>query len=345
MKVLCAISGITYNVDHISYSLHSRESCHPVFDIPQKQLFPLAMRYITDTNSYSLQQNKIDMYLVFLAVLASTKLVEFRVPTIYTADTASIVANNLESLIKVVSSINLIKSPSIELAKFCITPETKTLENVKYWIEIWEENLREFYKSSEDKSLLADIIRREQILERYILSAHIELKKYSQSLANWAALSGNFPTFTVRCMFGEMELADYWKTIIIKLADGKATYSIPKKDIIELREHCIDNIMMGNLASSKLIQLLNDSINEQDNFFGATDFTILDGNTPSTSNVELANMQNIINTAPSVQPTPDMYATKTQYVVAKLKWDMSQQFAPSHIPQPVSSSNSYDGEF
>lgn len=357
MKVLCSLSGLEFTCQYLSYNLHSRESYHPVFDIPQKKLIPLVMRELNtmEAKEDTPSQAKVaeEPYLLFLALLASTGLVEFRVPAKITSATASIVASNMEALLKIVGTINIIKTPAFVLPKFCISPETATLDNVKFWIQAWQDNYQEFIEGYKSQSEYQEIIRREKLLETYILNHTKNISSYGVSLANWAALTGSFPKFQTPTIWGVMSIHDYWRKIIINLANRTNIISIPRKDIEELREHCIDNIPMGSLTSSKLVRLLNDSLNTQDNFYGSTDFAILlDEDNTST---EASNLQLMVKTAPTELPHPSNYPTKLSYLIAKSKWDLAQKHLQSLTPTqdaqvtdselPTTSTTSTESEF
>jgi hypothetical protein len=84
---------------------------------------------------------------------------------------------------------------------------------------------------------------------------------------------------------------------------------------------------MGSLTASKLIKLLNDSLNSHDNFYGSTDFAILLDE--SNTSTEASNMQLLIKTAPTELPHPSNYPTKLSYLIAKSKWDLAQRHLES----------------
>jgi len=107
MQILCAYSSITFTVEHFPGTLSSRESYHPVFDMPQKRLLSNLGKWssggLTPTDSY----------LMFLAVLRSTDLVDFRVPAIRTEKTDATIAQNMEALCRTVIRLNSVSNPAV----------------------------------------------------------------------------------------------------------------------------------------------------------------------------------------------------------------------------------------
>lgn len=323
MKVLCAISGIEFSCEHFPAELFSRETTHPIFHIKQKKLIGFISKWATG------ELTSTDSYLLFLALLNSSELIDWRVPVIRTSLTDSIVANNMESLVKVIGSINLVKNPTLVLPQFSVSKETKDLNNIHYWIEAWEDSLEEYrnaYKSTSDWKLIRN---REATLERLIKTPERTIESYAGILADWAEIAGNFPRFEVTDYNNvKVSLSDYWKLIIRKCCKSESIFEVPRADIEELIEHCESNIPHGSIYSAKLMSLLRDGIKKQSGFLGfdlfntKTEFTILDADT----SVQDANKLALINSAPTEKPIEKDYPNKFAYIKAKLKYEMAQEY-------------------
>lgn len=325
MKALCAISSVEFNVEHFPGSLYSGEICHPVFYIPQRKL----LTYLPKWSAHELTST--DSYLLFLALLNSTELVKFRVPVFRNDRTNSIIAQNMEFLAKVVSQINTVTTPSFNFPQFAVSPETRYLDNVHYWLEDWHEAYKNFlagYPSAHDN---AKIIRREKALEKLIKSAHRDSSKFAHSLADWAADAGSFPTFSLRNPYSSagqvISCADFWKLIIIRCASSENIFAIDRNDLVEILEHCEENIPIGTIFSNALFSILRSALEKQKNFLGLGDIDLSGGKyqfVTDDDTVETANIKALIDAAPSEMPTPEKYPTKLAYLRAKLRWEMSQ---------------------
>lgn len=326
-KILCGISGIEFKVEHCSIYLSSREYAHPIFFIEQKKLLGLYSKYIHG------ELPEIDSYLLFLALLNSTDLIDWRVPASYTSQTQSIIANNIDTLVKVVSHINAIKNPHFTCAKIVISPETKTLDNCKYWIQSWVDSYNDFLSGNKKRELLDDILAIESRLEHIIKDANKKEAKYAAVLADWADKAGSFPKFPVKYQNTSIPCNEYWKLIIRKAVNTESIFSIPKSDIIELIEHCEDSIEHGSIYSHSLMSILRTGLEKQNSFLGlgdvdikASTYRILD----AESSVEDANKLAMIDSAPTEKPIESKYPSKIAYLRAKLKYDMAQEYAKNN---------------
>lgn len=321
MKILCAISGIEFEVEHFPASFTSRESVHPIFQLKQKKLVSFIGKWSAG------ELTPTDSLLLFLALLNSTELIEWRTSFFKTPITDSLVANNMEELVKTVSAINLVKNPALAIPSFVCSKETSTLDNIQYWIESWNDALDSFragYKSSGDWERIRN---REAALERLIKTSSRDVSTYAGILADWAELAGNFPRYEIIDLAGvKVSMADYWKSIIKKCCKSESIFNIPKIDLEDLIEHCEDNIAVGTIFSHQLMKLLRDGLLKQKGFLGvdfsAAEFVILDADT----SVEDANKLAMIKSAPSERPVERDFPTKFLYLKAKLKFDMASQY-------------------
>ena len=325
MKILCSISSLEFDVTHFPGTFHSRETYHPVFDLPQKRL----LSYLSKWSSNELTPT--DSYLLFLALLKSSDLIEFRVPAFRSEKTDAVIASNMEYLAKTVIKLNTVTNPGVHFPHYVITQETKFLTTVHYWIENWHQCYISFQdghkKYYEDRKLA----RREVALERLIKNPHKHISVYANDLAEWAAVAGSFPTFltSTPLVTQAIPCADYWKEIIKRCTKNEQIFSVPKKDIEELLEHCEDNIPVGSIQSHTLFKVLRQAVEKQRNFLGIgeidfspTKYTLLDDNVDA----ETANMMALMNSAPTEEPKREQYPTQFAYMKAKMRWDMNRKY-------------------
>jgi len=322
-KVLCQISGLEFKCEHFPIYIE-RDYAHPIFVASQKKLLT------TITKWASGELTETDSYLLFLALLNSTSLVEWRVPVKRIATTSSLIANNMESLAKVIGKINVIKHPAFVLPKFVVSQDTCTLENVHYWIESWNSCILDFQSGYKSLSVSRDIESREKALEKLIKNSTKDISLYSHILADWAELAGDFPKFTVTTPSGEvMACSDYWKSLIRKCCNSEKIFLSSEKDLRELITHCEENILHGSIYSHSLMSLLRAGLDRKMNYLGTgeTDLASLSYRIISPeSTIEDANKMAMINSAPEAAPALEDYPSKIAYLRAKVKWDMKQEF-------------------
>lgn len=326
MKILCSISGVEFSCDYFPGTFYSREVAHPVFSIPQKKL-------LAYTRKWAMQElTPTDSYLLFLAVLRSSELIDVRLPFVRTENTESIIALNMERLMTTVIKLNTVSEPESVFPHFVINQDTRDLCNIDSWIDAWNDAYNDFksgYISAHDSNKL---IVRENALQRMIKNPHKKAREYASQIADWAAVAGKFPEFLMISPVSKLNISldDYWKSIIVKAAKNEFLYSIPEKDLNELLEHCEENIPIGSIFSNALFKILRSAKEKQDNFLGLGDvdlsrttYTILSEN----DSPEAAQLKAAIDSAPTEEPTREQYPTKFQYLRAKMRWDAAKNLA------------------
>jgi hypothetical protein len=325
MKILCSLSGLEFTCEHFPGNFQSKESYHPVFHLPQKSLLPYLRKWsdggLTPTDSY----------LLFLALLRSSDLVEFRTPVYRNDKTDAIIYNNMEFLSRTVIKLNAVSNPSVCFPSYVVTPDTRYLTNVHHWIANWHEEYIEFTSGKRKDYDDRKLARRESALERLIKNPHRTISSYARELAEWSAIAGSFPTFMISSPWNKHSIScsDYWKEIIVRCSRNELLYSIPEKDLRELLDHCEESVPAGSIHSHALFQVLRKAMEKQKNFLGLgdmdvrTNYAILS----ETDDVESANIKAMIASAPLEIPRPEQYPSKFQYLKAKLRWDMSVKYA------------------
>ena len=333
MKILCAISGIEFTVEHFPAYLTSREVSHPIFALPQKKL----LSYLGKWSSQELTST--DSYLLFLSLLNSSELVDFRVPVSRTLETDSIVAQNMEALAKVVSRLNAVTNPSVVFPRYAVSPETKTLGNIKHWIENWNDSWQDFQEGYAREYDSRKLIVREAALERLIKNPHLPLSSYASKIAEWASVAGAFPEYlTISPFTGlKVSMADYWKEIISRCSREDSIFSVPQVDIQDLLDHCESNISIGTIYSNALFKVLRHAIEKQKNFLGLGDmdlgkirYQIL----KADDTTESANIKAMIDSAPEHEPRIESYPNKIAYLKAKLRFQMAKKYGTSTPDTP-----------
>jgi len=327
MKCLCAISGLSFNVEYFPGVLDSKSYpiVHPVFNIPQKKL----LSYLGKWSTGSLTPT--DSYLLFLALLNSSDLVEFRVPVKQTEDTASLVSQHMEALSKVVYKLTSVSSSRVAFPSYSVNPDTCTLSNIEYWIENWNDSFSSYLKGYRNEEISRSLRTKEEALERLIKNPYKPISEYASQLANWAATAGSFPTYNTISPFSSLPvtMADYWKTIISKVSRNDTIYQVPRVDLEDLIEHCENNISAGSgIYSHALFTLLRGALEKHKAFLGFGDQDLISTSyvllSESTS-TEAANLKNLIDLAPDHPPLRSEYPSDFAYFRAKMRYTAAQK--------------------
>ncbi len=335
MKVLCSYSSIEFTCEFFPGYISSKDSeypvSHPIFQLPQKKLLSFLGKWanggLTETDSY----------LLFLSLLRSSDLVEFRVPAVRTLKTPTIIAQSIESLTRALIHMNTVPSVSTYFPHYVISTDTRTLENVQVWIDNWEEAYKDWKSGYRDAGESAKLRIREASLQRLIKNPHKPVSAYAAQISEWASIAGTFPQFqTINRLTGQRtDCASYWKHIIVRCAKEDGLYSINREDLEELIEHCEEHIPIGSgIYSHALFKLLRHAAEKQRNFLGLGDldlskttYAILS----STDSTEAANLRALIDSAPENEPRPEQYPSKLEYLRAKVRWDQAKKFGQAGI--------------
>lgn len=336
-KIICAYSSLEFKCEFLPISLSSREVHHPIFNIPAKNLLSLSAQWSAG------KLPPAETYLLYLALLNSTSLIEWRLPATYTDKTASIIANNMEQLIHIIGKIDVVSSSalhSMTLPHFVMGQDTRDLSNSYYWIQVWNQNYNDWYDGIRSHANDQELLRRELSLEKLIKTSHKKIEDYPSILARWATIAADFPTFEVTISGRKMELAEYWEDIIIKCAKEEAIFKIPENDLVELINHCEENVVGdGSIHAIALMRHLRRGRAMQQNYLGLgdIDLSMKEGTayrilSPSTS-AEDANIQNMIDNAPVKEPVRGNYPTLIEFIKAKARWNIAKQYKNPHPPQ------------
>lgn len=324
MRVLCSISGVEFNCDHFPGYLHSRETFHPIFNMPQRALIPYARKWSAG------ELTETDTYLYFLALLNSTDLIDFRVPVIRTQQTQQIIALNLDKLLIAVWNINSVNHPAIVFPRYVITQDTRDLSTVSFWIDNWRSIYNDFQNGCRRDIKDREAARKEAIVERLIKNPHKPIQSYVSQLANWAKVAACFPTFRTVSRFTELPCScdDYWVDCICRIASN--AFAVPLEDLKEIQEHCESNIPIGSIFSNAFFKLLRSAIYAQEELLGTRrsadprpQYSIID--TPT--DLENALIANAILKAPTSEPQRKDYPSNLEFMKAKFRWTQARKQA------------------
>lgn len=314
--ILCSKSGIEFKCDHFPIHLTQHESHHPIFDVKLPRLW----KYFPKWQAHELTET--DSFLLFVAYLNATEMVEFRVACKRRPNTAQIIQANMEGLFHTIGRIITIKHPKFTVPRLVISSDTADLSNVRYWIQTWDQAYADFCDGLKNQELKSRLLRKEQGLERLIKNPSLNPKKYAHLLASWAAESAVFPEFMVDVNGNEMSCSDYWQEIIVKCHTDTNIISVPEKDLAELIEHCEEHLDGGSIQAHQLFVTVRQGMETLQGFFsiGSPSFSILN----ESDSVGDVNLKLLVDSAPLEMPKRTEYANEFQFIKAKMKYNLMQ---------------------
>ena len=314
-KIHCAISGLAFSCDHGPLTLTFKDGYyHPIFALPYKKLYGLYSKHC------SVQLTPTDSYLLFLAFLHSTDQVIWAHPaTCNPRDkkTAQLVENNLQQLIRVIESTNIITIPSFKQPSFVVDSGNSKLEQIPNWIAAWNSNIDDFKNGYVAQKTFEDLMKVENKLSYYLKSG-INPENYSFAVASWAAKAADFPPHKTEA----------WCKLIRSCFNSAKMFSTPIAEIREVKEYCEQNIEAGSIHFHALMSTLREGSARHTDFLGLTSpnslgYTLLSvDSTKNSSEVEA-----IIAKAPSAPPSRLDYSSDLEFIRAKLRYRVAERAA------------------
>lgn len=259
MKLFCPKSGISYTCS--SGNGHGNIP-HPTFGLPIKSLVKANLGPFADGSL-----NPEQIHLFGCALLA-------KLPVIWDTPLQSKVWIESEAWNSIIQNLATLAMRyddrnSEKLPRFRITKETANPAAIKNYV--WEmnkaiTNLKEesAYESTFIKDHAEAAILR---ILRLSMGDSRGKNKLPALISNWAASVGNFPRteIPINDMGLRMTLREYWKGIIHKMFSESSPIAILSddvevEDIMELLEHCEQNIEVGTLHSLVLFKKLRETL-------------------------------------------------------------------------------------
>lgn len=310
MKIHCQYSGVSFDIT--GFGSTQLTYVHPVFAAEPKWL--LSRMGAWAAQKYNEEESK----LLFLALLHSTDLIEFR----HKAEPMnSVVQLNMEHLARFVGWMCGLSRPTLTFPKFVIQQDNRSLANVRHWIHVWQEAKDAFesgYTTQHEARKLRD---KEAALERLIRNAGKSVEDYAGLLATWAFAASNTPR----------GIQDYWRSLFC--LKGVSVYNARAADLDELLDHMEEGLEHGSIYShATLAHLrllvkknragLNYGLGITDEEFALLEtspFRIIEGS------VEEHNRDAIAATAPVDEPNANQYPSRVAYLRAHAAWKLGQR--------------------
>ena len=318
-KVTCAISGISFNCDHLPITLYPVDGYfHPIFAVPYKTLYSLYAKHCSN------HLTSTDSYLLFLAFLHSTDQIEWAVPASLQPTTPTcthLVETNLRPLIEVIELTNVIGLPSFKQPSYKVTIDNSDLSNIPAFISAWNRNISIFKAGAIDERI-RDSLRKVENKLTYAIKSGNSLDSYSHIVASWADKVAGFPIAT----------RERWCKIIRSCFNEAKMFSTPLAELKEVRDYCTENIEAGSIHFHALMKVLRTGISKHTDYLGmnpiALGYTLL----PTDSTQNDAKLATILASAPTATPQQKDYGSQLAYIRAKLAYRSAQIEAKRATP-------------
>lgn len=267
--------------------------------------------------------DRIEQRVLFVALLKSTDLVEFRTAAI---PEDKVIAKFMEPLIRTMGWKEKL-GDLIPLPKYVITPDTYRLTNINHWLRSWETAKQDWESKGAFWNQREKLRLREEALIRLIRSPTRKLSFYQGMLGRWILEASDAPE----------GIKDYWLQLL-RLKDNKDIWAANKVDLEELLEHMEDNLPAGSIIADvafkhvrRLLQINTGGLEfgigmDDDN----ADLRYADlRNNPYViipETTEEHNIQAVISAAPATEPKLEEFERKVDFIRATARWRIAQQF-------------------
>jgi hypothetical protein len=162
MKFKCRYSGLELEVSYFPNRSKGKEivQSHPIFQLPLRELFKFKAEAISP------EFGEANSYLLTLALLKQSELVDFETSAIVSEKTHAIVTQNLPLLFDSVHRVvSIASNPAKFFPTFRISKQTRDLTNLRSWISVWNEEYLSFLRAEKKQKEISKLERKSATLE------------------------------------------------------------------------------------------------------------------------------------------------------------------------------------
>lgn len=318
MRVTCKYTGLTFTSSSFSKVRFVGE--HPLMTAPLETL-------LSRTANWSKGElSPVEQYILFIALLKSTDLVDFQVAV---KAKRNIIVANMEKLIKAAGWISFMRSKTY-LPRYVVTEETCNLSNIHFWLDSLEEAKVEFHSNYWTSSARDRLEHRTAALERMIKSPQRNALRYATILAEWALTASAADTKL------DKEMLEKWKAIFRLRGNDIALVSLDDiDDVLDYMTINLPSYKAGIFATETLLHLRKlRSMKETGDFLGILDYDqltydpkdVLDNPfkiIPSDSQAHQF-IKNVAINAPTELPKRSDYSTNVEYIRAYAQYNVAK---------------------
>jgi len=250
---------------HASKRVH-----HPIFDQETKVLLGLLPKLIAG------QLGTVDRRLLFLSLLHSTTLLDWRVPATPSDER---IAQLLTKVISVVDMVHQVPNAVNIFPRYVIDNTTTTMEDLRYYLDSLVATKNQLPMLARTNRRSAVLRNKEDVIARLMRGGKNKNRsKYAAMLAEWVAIAGNFPDSVYYPeAYPEVPsttVAEHWKDVIKFCGSKKLNWdNVPMEDIDKIEDWLGEqadtgNFELGTVLSKGVFNLLNDAKDTKKALYG-----------------------------------------------------------------------------
>jgi len=319
MNLTCKYSGIPFTAQYFTgLQLKSvTEVAHPIFSLPAKQLW-------SRISDFHLSMEKEEQKLVFVALLASTRLVQFRCAA---RPEQAVVLSCFDRLVKIAAWLETEQNPQDRYPLLVISKGHENLISLSAgWLASMEETHADVMREGSKPKLFGAAkeaalkqMRREQALERIIQRTGGVVGSHSKMLSEWLITVCKIPADEmVNCGLAASPISMHSFIQQVYACKEEDLLRLPVEDISYLEEYILDSMpqeLIGSRPAEIALRRLRDILASQRKAIGMLleDYSFLEESDLEVSSQELLSLPNVAN-----------FKTRVAYLVAKASYQQQQ---------------------
>lgn len=345
MRVKCRYSGVDFTVSSFSQIYLKNSSAHPIMYCPTEILLKQT------ENWANAELTETECSLLFVALLKSTDLVEFRTPA---SPDIKTIKKNMDRLILTVGW-RTATGDVFPVPKFVVDTYTKDLETISGWLDAWNDAKSDWEIKGISWSLSQKLALREEALMKMIRSPSRKEDTYARQMAKYILEITQAPLYLHEEwteIFLLKDNQDIWKTeteVIEKLLEWMEINLNPSTLIAHdafSRIRKIKNIAEKGISGGLGLDDLPEIYNEKGLPVFRIIKTAIDSNYQMPENrehisfesIEDHNLQVAIANAPENLPQPSEYKSRVDYLRALSAWRIKEE-AQKKVSERVNVNN------
>lgn len=330
----CPISGIRWHADYMT-TQGAQVSCHPIFYLTQRELYQLAIK-----DFWVSRYNKMDNYLITLALLNSTSLVEWHAPATPTKDAHMRALRQLPALLDIIDAMNACERLPAALRptfpRIVINQENNNLSCLSTHIEVWQTVILETRANIKDVRSENELRISESRFMAALYDANINGRRLGIIASRW--LTATLDWHPVADML--------WRKMIITAASASKYNNDDNRlkianyytigDWEQLENYLMDNLEHGTTFSAILMQWIAIAKTTIQAQYARGQSVDINGNLTidrAIDSPENNAILRLIDDSPTAQPLPAEYKSKLDYLKALAKYNAAKNYAVINAPK------------
>jgi hypothetical protein len=314
MKTLCLYSGVTlYKTPHLLGL--TLADIHPIFRAKKKLIIcpDMVFRFMKSTD---IEEKK----LIFLAILNTTELVEFRVPAMPSARTVEKNFFNLMHTAGWLAFAEATYKAVVAFPQFVVNEQTADLESLSAWIRSCEDIKDQIIKRDINRERAASLEQKAAEIKKEINNATFLHRAFTPALARWAL------------DFAQLKRTDerynQWVKILCSPLSEAWVYDL--ETLREIEDYLEEELPAEHPQVISVMAQIRTFILECKK--GFTEFAVFNEHDETGESFTIVDDETGLTTpskhlvdVPTTEPRQSDYPTKVAYLIATAKWRLANR--------------------